>query len=89
MPFDDTKILECNQCQISDKAPFIIFADLESIIEKNDGCKNCAENLSKTKISEHIPSGFSMFWFRSMENNHDVYRRKDCIKKFWGSSQWK
>ena len=39
MPFDDTKILEINQYQKSDKAPFIIYADLECKIEKTDGCK--------------------------------------------------
>ena len=40
MPSGDTKILEFNQYQKSDKAPFIIYADLECIIEKTDGCKN-------------------------------------------------
>ena len=29
MPSEDTKILEFNQYQKSDKAPFIIYADLE------------------------------------------------------------
>ena len=32
----DSKILEFNQYQKSDKAPFIIYADLENIIEEND-----------------------------------------------------
>ena len=85
MPSEDTKILEFNQYQKSDKAPFIIYADLECIIEKIDGCKNNPENSSTTKVNEHIPSGFSMstiFSFRSIENNHDVYRGKDCIKEF-------
>ena len=35
---EDTKILEFNQHQISDKAPFIIYVDLECMIEKIDGC---------------------------------------------------
>ena len=34
IPIKDTKILECNQYQKSDKAPFMIYADLECIIEK-------------------------------------------------------
>ena len=34
MPSDDTKILEFNQYQKSDKAPFIIYVDLKCIIEK-------------------------------------------------------
>ena len=34
MPSEDTQILEFNQYQKSDKAPFIIYADLEYIIKK-------------------------------------------------------
>ena len=75
MPSEDTKILEFNQYQKSDKAPFIIYADLECLIEKIDACKNNPESSSTTKLSEHIPSGFSMSTissFRSTENKHDV-----------------
>ena len=39
MSSEDTKILEFNQYQKSEKAPFIIYADLEYLIEKIDGCK--------------------------------------------------
>ena len=85
MPSEDTKILEFNQYQKSDKAPFIIYADLECITEKIDGCKNNPENSSTSKVSEHIPSGFSMSTissFRSIENNHDIYGGKHRMKKF-------
>ena len=37
------------------------------------------------KVGEHIPSVFSMsiiLSFTSIENKHDVYRGKDCMKKF-------
>ena len=47
--------------------------------------KNNPENSSSSKVSEHIPSGFSMSTissFRSIENKHDVYRGKDCMKNF-------
>ena len=85
MPSEDTKISEFNQYQKSDKAPVIIYADLECTREKIDGCKNNPENSSTTKASEHIPSGFSkstISSFRSIENKHDVYRGKGCMKKF-------
>ena len=85
MPSEDTKILEFNQYQKSDEAPFIIYADLECIIEKIDRCKNNPEISSTTKVSENIPSGFSMSTissFTSIENKHDVYGSKDCMKKF-------
>lgn len=40
MPSEDTKMLEFNQYQKSGKAPFIIYADLESLTEKIDVCEN-------------------------------------------------
>ena len=40
MSSENTKILGLNQYQSSDNAPFIIYADLECIIEKIDGCNN-------------------------------------------------
>ena len=55
MPSKDTKIVEFNLYQKSDKALFIIYADLECIIEKIDGCKDNPENPSATKVSEHSP----------------------------------
>ena len=75
MSSEDTKILELNQYQISDKAPLIIYADLECLIEKIDGCKNNPQNSFTTKVSEHIPSDFSMSTissFKSIGNKHDV-----------------
>ena len=80
MPSELTEILQFNQNQKPDKAPFIIYADLECIIEKIDGCKTNPENSSTTEVSEHITSGFSMSTissFRSIENKHYVYRGKD------------
>ena len=82
MSFEDTKILEFNQNQKSDKASLIIYADLECITEKIDGCKNNPKNSSTTKVSEYIPLVFSMSTissFRSIQNKHDVYRGKNCM----------
>ena len=65
MRSENTKISEFDQYQKSDKAPFTIQADLE--------CK--IDNSSTTKLSERIPSGFSMSTissFRSIENKHEV-----------------
>ena len=72
---EDTKILEFNQYQKSDKALFIIYVDLECIIETIDGCKNNPENSSATKVSKHIPSDFLTSItssFKSIENKHDI-----------------
>ena len=85
MPSEDTKILLFNQYQKSNKAPFIIYADLESVIEKIGESENILENSSTTKVSKLIQSGFPMstiFSFRSVENKHDLYRGKYCMIKF-------
>ena len=82
---DDIKILELNHSQKFNKAPFKIYADLECLIEKIDGCKNNPEDTSTTKESEHIQSGFStstISSFRSIENKLDVCRGKNCMRKF-------
>ena len=67
MPFKDTKVLEFNQYQKFDKAPFIIYADLECIIEKIDGSKNNPQNSSTTKAGEHIPQVFQCLQYRHLK----------------------
>ena len=85
MPSEDTKIFEFNQYRKSYKAPIVIYADFECLIEKIDGRKNNPENPSTTKVGKNIPSGSLMSTissFKSIENKHDVCRGKYCMKKF-------
>ena len=58
MPSEDTMMLKSNQYKKSDKATYIIYADLACLLERNDGCKNNPEDSSTTKLGEHIPSDF-------------------------------
>ena len=77
MSYEDIKILKFNQCQKSDKAPSIISAYLECLIENIDGYKNNPEISSTTKVDEQIPLGFSMSiisTFKCIENKHELYR---------------
>ena len=70
------KILQFNQYQKYATASFIIYADLECILEKIDRSKNNPEHSSTTKVSEHIQSGFSMSTissFKNIKNKHHVY----------------
>ena len=86
MPSEDTKKWEFNQYQKSDKAPFIVYADLACLIEKTDGCKSNPQNPHTTKVSEHIPLGFSMstiLSFKSKENKRDVDNRDYYFFKKW------
>ena len=55
MPSERNNILEFNQHMKSNKMSYIIYADIESLIRKIDGCANNSEKSSTTKIGEHIP----------------------------------
>ena len=55
MPSEKDNILKFNQSMKSDKMPYIIYADLESLIKRIDACANNPEKSSTTKVSEHIP----------------------------------
>ena len=57
MQSEKDNILEFNQYVKSDKTPYIIYVDVESLIKKLDGCAN-PENSSTTKIGEHISCGY-------------------------------
>ena len=73
------------QYQKSDKASFIIYADLECITGKIDGSKNNPENIYTAEVSEHNPSGFSLPTISSVriiENKHNVCRGKGFMKEF-------
>ena len=52
MPNEDNKILKYNHGEKSLKAPFMIYADLECLLEKMHSCQNNLENLvQKKKLS--------------------------------------
>ena len=83
MPEEDNKILKYNHGEKSMKVPFIIYADLESLIEKMNTCYNNPEKLSTTKINNHTASGYSLFTHCSLDttkNKLDCYRGKNCAK---------
>ena len=58
-PSEKDNILEFNQYMKSDKMPYIIYADIESLIKKMDGYANNLEISSTIKIGEHIPCRYS------------------------------
>ena len=67
------------------KVLFIIYADLESLLEKMSTCHNNPKKLSKTRINKHTPSGYSLFThclFDATRNTFDCYRSKDCMERF-------
>ena len=61
MPEEDNKILKHKHGEKSMKVPFIIYADLESLLEKMNTCHNDPKKSSTTKINKHTPSDYSLF----------------------------
>ena len=85
MSNEDNKILKYNHGEKSIKAPFIIYADLECLLEKISACYNNPEKSSTTKINKHTPSGYSLFTrcsFDEKRNKLSHYRGEDSMKKF-------
>ena len=85
MPNESNKIIKYNQGEKSIKSPFIIYADLECLLEKISTCYNNPEKSSTTEINKHTPSGYSLFThcpFDETKNKLDYYRGEDCMKKF-------
>ena len=84
MPTEDNKILKYNHGEKSMKILFIIYADLESLLEKMGSCHNNSGKSSTTKMNKHTPSGYSLFQncsFHLTKSNLDIYRGKDCMER--------
>ena len=85
MPDEDKKILKYNPGEKSLKVQFIIYADLECLLEKIDTCQNDSKKSSIEKKAAHMPSGYS--WviccsFDKSKTEWNHYRGKDCMEKF-------
>ena len=69
---EDNKILKYNQGEKSMKVPFIIYADLESLLEKMNTRHNKPEKLSTTKTNTHKPFGYSLFTHCSFDTRQKL-----------------
>ena len=85
MPTKDNNTIKFNQGEKSIKLPFVVYADLECLLEKIITCLNNPRESSITEINKHVPSGYSLFMhcsFDKTKNKLDHYGGKDCMKKF-------
>ena len=85
MPDENNKILKYNPGEKSLKIPFIIYADLECLLEKIDTCQNNPEKSYTEKKARHKPSGYSLVTccsFDKSKTKHKYYRGNDCMEKF-------
>ena len=76
MPSEKDKILEFNQYMKSYKMPYGIYAAIESLTKKLDGCSTFQQQ------NRHITCEYSMstIWlFDHIVNKHTLYHGKNCI----------
>ena len=81
MPKQTEKILKFNPGEISLKAPFAIYLDLECLLEQS--CQNNPKKSYIEKKAIHEPSGWGsvyklLIWWK---RKCDYYSGKDCIEK--------
>ena len=82
---EDNKKSKYNHGEKFMKVLFIIYADLESLLEKMSTYHNNLEKVLTIKVNEYIPSGYSLFTqcpFDATKNKFDCYRGKDCMERF-------
>ena len=85
MPTKNNNIIKYNHGEKSMKLPFVIYTDLECLLEKMSTCINNPNESSTTIKNKHTPSGYSIFTrcsFDKSKNKLNYYRGKDCMKKF-------
>ena len=85
MPDENNKILKYNLWEKSLKVPFIIYADLECLLQKINSCQNNPKKSYTEKKVMHKPSGYSLVTccsFDKSKTEWNYYRRKDCPEIF-------
>ena len=83
MTNNENKILEYKYSQKTKRTLFVIYSDLECLLQKTND-ENNDQNKSTIKINNHIPCGYSMYTQCSFDNTKNKlghYSGEDCIKK--------
>ena len=86
MPKEDNKILKYNHREKFIKVPFIIYADMKSLLQKLSTCHNNLKKSWTTKINVHTAYSYSLFMhcsYDTIKNKLDYYRGwKNWMKNF-------
>ena len=69
-PTKDNNTIKYNQVEKSIKLLFVVYADLEFLLEKMSACQNNPSESSTTEINKHTPSGYSLFMHCSFDKKN-------------------
>ena len=84
MPTEKNNILKYSEGTKSLKVPYVIYADLECLLLKQQSCRNNLDKSYTERKAIHDPCGYSLDLVSSFdikENKNSFYRGKDCIKE--------
>ena len=79
------KMLKYNHGEKLLKTPFVIYADLECLLIKEQSGQNNPNESYTERKAVHEPCDYALSLicsFDSKENKHNFYRGRDCIKRF-------
>ena len=82
---EDHKVLKHVSGEKSLKVPFIVYADLECLLQKINICRNNPEKSYTEKKAVRRPLGYSLVTccsFDKSKNERKYYRGEDCMKMF-------
>ena len=85
MPTQFNKILKYNYGEKSLRTPFVIYADLECLLLKQQSCQNNPNESYTERKAKHEPCGYPLNLVSSVDSNQNkqsFYRGKNCIKRF-------
>ena len=83
MPSEKDKILAFKHYMRSDKMPYIIYADIESLIKKRDEYENEKTFKNKNRWGHSLWIFNVNNWgFDHIEDKHTLFCPKDCMKMF-------
>ena len=80
MPDKDNNILKYHS---GENHSFIMYVDVECLLENISTCHKDPIKSSAIKINKHTPSGYSLFTYCSFENTKNKlshYRGENCMK---------
>ena len=86
MPKEFNKTLKYNHGEKWLKTTFVIYANLECLLIKQQSCQNNPNESYTERKAMREPFGYSLdlvISFNSIQKKHSFYRRKDCIKRFY------
>lgn len=85
LPDENSNILKYTNYQLQMKAPFVIYADCESILKSISTCAPNPDQSSTNNIKEHVPVAFGYFIKCSFDDKLNKYVEcvgLNCAKEF-------